>query len=277
MIPLSFFDHGRAARPSVLLSIYLFPTLLLDAAQVRTYWLAARTRPELTYTAVFTTAMSFKAIILLLEAQPKTKWLNLKEPRSPEETSSIYSLGVFFWLNRIFLTGYRKVMELKDLYPLDCAMAGEVLYARFQKHATYSRVKGNKYGLAKALARTLRVPILRVVLPRLALTAFTFCQPFLINSVLGELSQPVTHASINAGYGLIGASALIYAGIAISTALYWYFHYRTLVMARGILVTAIYTKATEARIGPGDSSESITLMSVDIERIVIGFSTLHGM
>jgi hypothetical protein len=277
MIPLSFYDHVRVARPSVLLSIYLFPTLLLDAAQTRTYWLAERTQRELIYTGVFTASLAVKAIILLLEAKPKTKWLNIKEPYSPEETSSIYSLGVFFWLNKIFLTGYRKTMDMQDLYPLDRAMAGEVVHTRFRNHAAYSRLKGDKYGLAKSLAQTLRVPILLVVLPRLALTAFTFCQPFLISSVLDQLSQPVTNASVNAGYGLIGASALIYAGIAISTALYWYFHYRTLLMARGILVTAIYIKATETRLGPGDSSASLTLMSVDIERIVIGFSSLHGM
>ncbi|KAH6640025.1 P-loop containing nucleoside triphosphate hydrolase protein [Truncatella angustata] len=275
MIPLSVSDHGRLARPSVLLSIYLFPTLLLDAAQTRTYWLAASTRPEVTYTAIFTASLSLKATILILEARSKTKWLNIKEPYSPEETSSIYSLGVFFWLNKIFLTGYRKVMDLKDLYPLDRAIGGEALYKRFQKHAVYSKMQGDKHGLAKALVRTLRVPIMFVILPRLALTAFTFCQPFLINSILDRLSQPVTDASVNVGYGLIGATALIYAGIAVSTALYWYFHYRTLLMARGVLVTAIYTKATQAQIGPGDSSASLTLMSVDIERIVIGFSSLH--
>ncbi|KAI1148901.1 P-loop containing nucleoside triphosphate hydrolase protein [Nemania diffusa] len=275
MVPLSIFDHSRVARPSVLLSIYLFPTVLFDAAQTRTYWLAARTQPELAYAAVFTASMSIKAVILLLEAQPKTKWLETKEPRSPEETSSIYSLGVFFWLNRVFLTGYRQMMDLKDLYPLDRGMAGATLFNRFQKYAVYSKMKGDKYALTKALTRTLQVPILLVVIPRLLLTAFRFSQPFMINKILDLLSQPITHASVNAGYGLIGATALIYAGIAVSTALYWYFHYRTLIMARGILVTAIYTKATEAQAGPGDASAAITLMSVDIERIVIGFSTLH--
>lgn len=276
MVPLSLADHSRVARPSVLLSVYLFPTLLLDAAQTRTYWLAARAHPELVYAAVSTASMSVKAIILLLEAQPKTKWLTTKEDRSPEETSSIYSLGVFFWLNKVFATGYRQMMDLEDLYPLDRGMAGAGLFERFQKHAVYSKMKGDQYGLAKALARTLRVPLLLVVIPRLLLIAFRFSQPFMINKILDLLSQPITHASVNAGYGLIGSAALIYAGIAVSTALYWYFHYRTLIMIRGVLVAAIYNKATEAQAGPGDATAAITLMSVDIERIFIGFSSLHG-
>ncbi|KAI0391240.1 P-loop containing nucleoside triphosphate hydrolase protein [Xylariaceae sp. FL0594] len=275
MAPLSLTDHSRVARPSVLLSVYLFPTLFLDAAQTRTYWLAARAKPELAYAAVCTASMSAKAIILLLEAQPKTRWLTTKEPRSPEETSSIYDLGVFFWLNRVFATGYRQVMDLRDLYPLDRGMAGAELFERFQKYAVYTDMKGSRFGLAIALACTLRVPLLLVVIPRLLLIAFRFSQPFMISAILDLLSEPITHASINAGYGLIGAAALIYAGIAISTALYWYYHYRTLIMIRGALVTAIYNKATEAQAGPGDATAAITLMSVDIERIFIGFSSLH--
>lgn len=48
-----------------------------------------------------------------------------------------------------------------------------------------------------------------------------------------------------------------------------------LTMARAILVTEIFVKATEARIGTGDDSAAITLMSTDIERINMGFRSLH--
>ena len=48
-----------------------------------------------------------------------------------------------------------------------------------------------------------------------------------------------------------------------------------LTMARSILVTEVFIKATEARIGTGDDSAAITLMSTDIERINLGFRALH--
>lgn len=48
-----------------------------------------------------------------------------------------------------------------------------------------------------------------------------------------------------------------------------------LTMARSILVTEVFIKATEARIGTGDDSAAITLMSTDIERINMGFRALH--
>lgn len=48
-----------------------------------------------------------------------------------------------------------------------------------------------------------------------------------------------------------------------------------LAMARSILVTETFIKATEARIGTGDDGAAVTLMSTDIERISLGFLSLH--
>lgn len=46
-------------------------------------------------------------------------------------------------------------------------------------------------------------------------------------------------------------------------------------MTRSILVTEIFVKATEARIGFGDDNAALTLMSTDMERIRVGFRSLH--
>ncbi len=42
-------------------------------------------------------------------------------------------------------------------------------------------------------------------------------------------------------------------------------------MIRSILVTEIFIRATEARIGAGDDNAALTLMSTDMERIRMGF------
>lgn len=221
MITLSFLDHSKSPRPSVLLSGYLFLTLLLDAAQARTQFLSSDDQPELTYSIMFSTASALKVGILLLEAQRKSKWViwNEKE-HSPEETSSIFSLGVFFWLNKIFLEEYKTVLKMEDLYPLDSSLNGKSLHDKFSEKMIHSKLRGDKFGLVKVLIRTLKVPLLLPVFPRLALLAFTFCQPLFIQKLLDDLSGPGVKA--NVGYGFIGASILIYSGIAISTALYWY-------------------------------------------------------
>lgn len=221
MITLSLVDHSKSPRPSVLLNSYLFLTLLLDGVQARTLFLSSGDKPELTYSSIFSAAIALKVAILLLEAQRKSKWVNWNEKEhSPEETSGIFSLGVFFWLNNIFLDGYKKILTIKDLYPLDSSLDGKLLHEEFSKNMDYSKLKGDKFGLVKVLARTLQVPLLLPIPPRLALLGFTFCQPFFIGKLLEYLAKPEVDA--NVGYGFIGASILIYSGIAISTALCWY-------------------------------------------------------
>lgn len=60
-------------------------------------------------------------------------------------------------------------------------------------------------------------PVISVVPARVALTAFNFCQPFLINRAV-MYSQSGTNAQTsNIGYGLIGAYVLVYVGIAVRT------------------------------------------------------------
>jgi hypothetical protein len=221
MITLSVVDHSKSPRPSVLLNSYLFLTLLLDAAQARTLFLSSDNKPEITYSSVFCATIALKAGILLLEAQQKSRWVGWDEKEhSPEETSGIFSLGVFFWLNKIFISGYRKVLTLDDLYPLDSSFNAKLLHDEFSGNIDYSKLKGDKLGLMKVLARTLKVPLLLPVLPRLVLLAFTFCQPLFIERLLDRLSEPRFDA--NVGYGFIGASMLIYSGIAISRGSYWY-------------------------------------------------------
>lgn len=48
-------------------------------------------------------------------------------------------------------------------------------------------------------------------------------------------------------------------------------------MIRSILVTETFIKATQARIGTGDDSAALTLMSTDMERIELGFRPLHDI
>ncbi|SPJ78957.1 related to multidrug resistance protein [Fusarium torulosum] len=276
MILLSLIDHRKSLRPSVLLNSYLFLTLLLDLAQARTLFLTWTVKPELAYSSIFTATIAVKLGILLLEAQRKSKWViwNEKE-HSPEETSGIFSLGVFFWLNKIFLEGYHKVLKVEDLFPLDTSLRGNALHGRFSRNMDYSKLKNSKFGLVKVLARTLTVPLLLPVLPRLALLGFTFCQPLFIERLLDHLSKPKIDDNI--GYGLICASILIYTGIAISMALCWYFHNRLRSMIRSILVIETYRKATQSRIGVSDDNAGITLMSTDIERIHLGLLPLHDI
>jgi hypothetical protein len=220
MIALSVLDHSRSPRPSVLLNVYLSLTLILEATQARTLFISLHTKYELTYSAVFGTTVAIKAVILLLEAKQKSLWIrwNQKE-HSPEETSGIFSLSVYFWLNKMFRLGYGKLLTIEDLYPLDSALKTKSLHDTFSRKMDYSKLRDDKFGLFKVLAQTLAVPFLLPIPPRLAMVAFTLSQALMMEKLLDYLSKPELDA--NVGYGFIGATFLIYSGIAISMAFYW--------------------------------------------------------
>lgn len=223
MLTVSVVDHSRSPRPSMLLNSYLFLTLLLDIARARTLFLSSDSDhgSEIVYSSIFCASVGLKTAILLLEACQKARWVAWDATKhSPEETSGIFSLGVFFWLNKLFVAGYRRTFTIESLYPLDSTFDAQALHEEFAKKIDYAKLKGDKFGLLKVLVRTLWVQLLLPIPPRAALIAFYICQPLFIESLITYLSH--SEPDPNAGYGLIGAVILIYSGIGISYALYWY-------------------------------------------------------
>ncbi|KAK4224267.1 canalicular multispecific organic anion transporter 1 [Podospora fimiseda] len=277
MILLSYLEHSRSPRPSLFLNGYFFITILLDIAQSRTLWLASTKPAEFAFTKLFTTGAVVKAVLIILESLSKARWIINWDTKahSPEETTGLYGLGAFFWLNTLFLQGYRKILSLDDLFPLDHNMAAEKLHAKLGHHLKVSKFRGKKYGLAKALFKALAAQLLLPVGPRIALGAFQFCQPFLIETMLRYLEKPSETTSKNIGYGLIGATLLIFVGIAVSGAFYWYYQERAIYMGRGLLASAVYTKTTEAKLSADDDAAPLTLMSSDVERIITGTLKIH--
>ena len=276
---LSYVEHTQSQRPSMVLGGYVFLTLLFDIVQTRTLWLASHTTYESTEARLITASVALKAVILGLESVPKRRWIrwDAKE-HSPEESSSVFSLGVFFWVNQLMGGGYRGVLGIKDLYPLDASMSANTLHGKYISKAHVERYRqGHKFPLLKDLAASLAGPFLLPVAPRVAQIGFTFCQPFFINTMLSFLSQPNETRQKNVGYGLIGASVVIYTGIAVSQSFYNYYNQRAIYMARGALVATIYKKTTEMKLTTADDSAAITLMSTDVERIVRGAESLHDL
>ncbi|KAK0739438.1 hypothetical protein B0T21DRAFT_142373 [Apiosordaria backusii] len=277
MLILSSLEHSKSPRPSIFLNAYLFIAILLDISQTRTIWLASKNNDEINYASIFTVGVAVKALLVVLESQSKSRWILQwdKTAHSPEETTGVYGLGAYFWLNKLFLRGYRGVLTIEDLFPLDQNMASDKLYAEAGHYLEPTKLGKRKHGLAKAVVKAFTVSFLLPVGPRIALGAFQFCQPFLIETLLGYLEQPIETSPKNIGYGLIGAGLIIYVGMAVSAALYGYFQERAMYMTRGLLAAAVYRKTTGARISAADDSAALTLMSADIERVLVGCLEVH--
>ncbi|KAF4983690.1 hypothetical protein FZEAL_957 [Fusarium zealandicum] len=276
-VVLSYTEHSSARRPSTLLTVYVLLTLLFDIVQARTAWLIITDRHQTVQARLFTASIAVKVIVLCLETIPKTRWIQwIADEHSPEESSSVFSLGVFAWLNKLFLRGYRDVLTLDDLYPLDEGMAAGEIYHQFaNKIRIHQYRRQPKSALLKDLCRTLAAPFLIPIAPRIALIAFRFCQPFFLDSTLRFLQAPESPSTKNTGYGLIGAVFLIYAGIAVSSAFYGYYREKAICMIRGCLAAAVYRKTTEMKLTTADDSAALTLMSTDIERITNGAQSVH--
>lgn len=79
--------------------------------------------------------------------------------------------------------------------------------------------KSNKSAKQSLLTSTLsafKFAFVAPISPRLCLAGFSFAQPFLVNRVINFVGQSHNDESRGIAGGLIGATALIYLGIAVS-------------------------------------------------------------
>lgn len=269
---LSFVEHERSIRPSLVIQSYLSLTLLLDAARVRTLWLQSYNNAV---AAVTTVAFTIKFLLIIFEAVEKRSILHPEwKSTSPEATSGLFSRSVFWWLNRLFRTGFKRSLSMEDLLPLDKHLTCGYLYDRLQTAWVNVPTKAPRSLLFLYFGR-LKWRLLSAVPPRLGLIAFNFCQPFLIQRAISFSSRSKSEDPNNVGYGLIGAYFLVYAGIAITTGQYQHLTYRAITMARGGLVSMLFAKTSSLKANAADPATSLTLMSADIERITNGWQTMH--
>lgn len=71
-----------------------------------------------------------------------------------------------------------------------------------------------KHRLLFAMALTLKLRLLGAIVPRFCLIGFVVCQPLLLQRLVEFLHN--SSESQDIGYGLIGAYAIVFVGIAVS-------------------------------------------------------------
>lgn len=128
---LSYYEHARSLHPSSLLNLFLLASLLLDAAVLRTVWIALSAT---SIQAVLTVSFALKTALLVLEAREKASHVVGRPTLAPEETSGLYSRAVFAWVAPLLRTGFRRLLRPADLFPLDEKMSIASLSERFWWH-----------------------------------------------------------------------------------------------------------------------------------------------
>ncbi|KAE8147983.1 multidrug resistance-associated protein [Aspergillus avenaceus] len=260
-------EHVRSVRPSFLVSAYLFVTLLLDLARVRTAWLL---HDGGVYPACLTTSLAVKFLLLVLGNIEKRKWLMPSEKESSgESTSGPFNRGLFAWLNGLLWKGYAVLLTGDALPIIHEKLSSSDLSNQFTdtwNHSNQSRPNA----LLLVVIKCLRWEIASIAFPRLCLIGFSIAQPFLVGRVVTVLQQNES-LSRDMGYGLTGATAIVFIGV--STAAYEHLGFRATTMVRGGLMALVYQHMLSLPLGSTDESSAMSLMGADIEMLAEYFQT----
>lgn len=267
---LSHLEHVRSIKPSAILNGYLLLTLIFDIARLRTLFISDASR---TIAGCFASMIGVKVMVLVIEATEK-RGILLKpyQNLSPEETSGIYNRSLFFWLNWLMATGFRRLLQNDDLYPVDREMSSAVLRDQMLR-AWNTSSKESSRALFWAVLRANIKPFLVCIIPRLSQSAFRFAQPFLLSRTISFANNMTQPEEI--GWGLTGAFFFVLLGLALSNGWYYHMTYRLITSIRGSLISIIYAKTVDLNITALDDSVAVTLMSNDAQTICNGFQLIH--
>lgn len=126
---LSPLEHLGTVRPSMLILVYLFFTILFDAAYVRTLWLIGSA-----FAPLATASLAAKVALLVAEAPSKRRSLAPERATvGREELGGVFTKTFFLWLWELLLLGNGTVLSLQDLYPLGHELLTSTLAANFEK------------------------------------------------------------------------------------------------------------------------------------------------
>lgn len=215
LVILFHIEHVKTIRPSLTVSVYLFATMLFDAARVRTEWLMAN---QIEYALVLTQTIFVKIFLLVVEnIEKRADLIRHKENHSVESTSGPISRGLFFWVNPLLVLAWKTELSLHSLPLIFEELSSQDLLRRFA--AKWDPVSQNqRASLIWATFKVLKWNMLVIAIPRSIAIGLTVLQPFLIASILRFLSSPEVETAV--GYGLVGAFGIIYMASAVSLTYY---------------------------------------------------------
>ncbi|KAI1781491.1 P-loop containing nucleoside triphosphate hydrolase protein [Hypoxylon cercidicola] len=267
----SFLEDQRSVKPSDLLVFYYSMSTLLAVPCLRTLWLV----PSENLAKAFWTIIFLLSIgVVFVESRRKTSWIRPAYKRvSSEETASFWSRSFFIWVLPFVRVGYSHVLKLQDMPDIDHDLEESATWTKLE--GSWQHSQGCRLRLVRATLVANAWPFFSAVVPRLALSAFLFSQPFLINAAVSHLSDSSGENYERYGQSLIGAFILAYLGIAVSRAVYWRQTYRMLARIRVGLTTKIYRHTINLQGRQVEDSAALTLMGTDVERIVESLNLVH--
>ncbi|EED22270.1 ATP-binding cassette transporter, putative [Talaromyces stipitatus ATCC 10500] len=273
---VSLLEDQRSLRSSDLLTLYFLASSLCSLPRLRSLWIIPSASVGVCrylWLSIFIVTV----LALIVESTPKTKILKPHYQKTPkEQTCGFLNRSFFIWILPFLQRGYSNVIRVEDIEEIDTRLQGQECGEKLQSAWKCLQPNYNcRHQLIKATFYAYRWAFLSAVIPRLALSVFTFAQPFLITATIDYIGSPSTPQSKMTGKALIGAYIVVYVGLAVSKAVYWRQILRLLTMIRSGLISMIYKQTVGMTAAALKDSEAITLMGTDVERIVPNLRNLH--
>lgn len=266
---LSHWEHVRSIRPSKLLQLYLIVALIVQVVHLRTVW---SRHDDLVRQVLDIGQVVSCAVFLAAESVGKERILLTKQRRSPQDVNDLFSERLFWWLNNLFKRGYRSMLAPGDLGETDEDLASPETDRQFRLQWLRHYHRNPKVSLFRIVFSALKHDVLFPIIPRLLVLGLSFGQPYLTMRFVLYLENTAEGGS-EEGILLVVATALLYTAMGTFQAWYWQSVGRSMVKLRGCLTTALHDKALRNR--PSSKSSPLTLMNVDIERILTGIRNVH--
>ena len=194
---------------------------------------------------------------------------------SPEEKANIFSKIVFWWCSAILKLGYKRALEMEDLWPLIKKDQSVQISSNFEIKWNDEKMKENP-SLAKALIREYGLSFALAGILKLFNDALVFSGPLLLNAIIRYISTP----SWPTYYGFLITLGFFLCGVSQTIFVQYYFFIviRVGMRIRSALVTTIYRKAflisSKSR-QLFTTGEIVNNMSIDTNRLRDVTTYLH--
>ncbi|KAI1426852.1 ABC transporter [Xylaria sp. FL1777] len=283
LVVLSTLEHFRSTSPPAVSCSYLFLASVYDLTRAPSLYFPTQivsnpSEARHAFVALFTAVVIIEVFFLILESWSRQAWNSQDAAdHSPEETSNVFSLGLYSWFIPLLWRGYHVSLTMKDLYTLDRTISVNSIISQLS-HATKPDSPDEPAGTSSWqlicwVAKSLPWTLARPIIPRLLLLGFTLSQPLFLQRLLDFLSSDGTMPDTASEF--VAVTVFIYSGIAVSTGFYWYYQERFQSSLRSWLIHTIYAKTiTAPHLGDGDTA-AVTLMGTDVERIYTGLRLIH--
>lgn len=273
-------ESFKCARPSQLAALYPLTMMFLLASRVRTLVLVGASEGALV--ALGTQLAGYTTLFAVL--QPSTR-SSLKSGQSlpPGDTSGLVSRYLVAWVLPVLLRGSRKPLDMDSLGAIDRNLWSAATWTAFQPQWDKQRSRVPSGEVKQPLLRACMLSFLPVLaaplLPSLIYSVVSMARPLILLETVNFVQSFSTTEpdDIASGWGLVGATTLVYGIYAISYTLAHVAIKRASLAIRGALMEALYHKALVVRTETARElgAKSGNLMSVDIRLVVEALRSIH--